>query len=1567
MKQRLNKLLAIVLTASLCVPMLPAGTVRAAGNGSVTFSEEQEVKVSHYGTERVSLFNDNWKFYLGTSSQAQEPSFNDSAWDTVDLPHDFSISQNFTTAGEAESGFLPGGTGWYRKKFTLPESCAGKSVVLNFDGVYSIATVFVNGTQVGENRYGYNPFSFDITDYLTCDGETENVIAVQAVNNIPSSRWYSGSGIYRDVKLIVTDPVHVAKDGTYVTTPNLKTSNGTDGTVNVAVDVQNDSNSSANVTVRNTVYEKGGTEAVASAEASVTVAAGATATATSSPVVSSPKLWSIDAPNLYVVRTEVVQNGGVTDTYDTEFGFKWYEFVDNVGFKLNGQNVKINGVCMHHDQGALGAAAYYDAMYRQLAKMKDMGVNTIRITHNPGDEDFVNICNEIGLLVIEEVFDGWHFHKNGNSNDFATYFNQNLSADNRVIGGSSTMTWAEFVLKSIIKRDRNDASVILWSLGNEIQEGAGGNGWGPIARNMIRWAEDVDTAHLLTSGSNNKAVSTDDNNSACVNKILYDNGGVAGFNYGNADDMDSLHGTYGVFLYSETASAVNSRGQYRSQASQGDADGKKHLTSYDTSCVGWGKTAHDSMWTVLTRDYLAGECVWTGFDYIGEPTPWNGTGAGGSSSGLGAAPNSSYFGIVETTGFEKDNFYLYRSQWNQDANTLHLVTAWDSDNMMNNNGKTPVWVYSNAAKVELYRDGKLIGTATGTQNTTSAGHHYMTYTTQSNDSSLCQTSSGTNATSLYSVFNVAFTNGTISARAYDASGNEITSSCSGKTSVTTPGAASRLEVSTDKTEILADGSSLAYISVDVTDADGNLDTTANPTIQFTLEGSGVIMGVDNGDQATVDKYQQASVIDSETSAHIKAYAGKALAIVRSTTKAGNIKVNVSSDGMAGETVSITTKSAAATTEKLLDSYYVAEHCYVPAGISEIPLPSTLSVSYTDGTKGKAAVKWNAYDKAQLKNEGLFTVTGSIPDGDSRVSLSITVHVYRPIASAAAYAGITRPGVMPTLPGTLMTYYADGTAFEEFPVTWNLAGITENSFAKAESVVKISGTVNALGSTFPATATIRVATAIPGESENKAPAALHLTEDQTYSDNVKSLIDESRVDSGKSESRWSTYNMRQSASAYSAVITMDWATVTTANAINLFFVNESLGAAMPTSIKFEYTKSSSWDGDKNEIISDTWQEIKYSNPTEIAGLNNSYTVGRHYELEEDINPIAIRVTFECAAGTFIGLNEIEVMGTSYTYQANSSADLGKVTIGGKDYTNMKEGEKLTVEADSLADMVLVNTNNAAATIIPDGKGGVTILSTSEDGTTTKSYQIALKSPATESAKSAALTKIQAAKAVDGTAYTAESYQALQKVIAELEKVIDLISSAKLEEYVKALAKAQAELKAKSNQVPDLKPIPDPIADPTPTPTPTIKAGDTTTANKIQFKVLNANAKTVAITKGTNKKATTVKVPNTVKVNGVSCKVVQIGKNAFKGYTKLKSVTIGKNVTTIESKAFYGCKKLSKVTFKGTAVKTIKSGAFKKTSSKMTVKVPKSLKKNKKTFAKFKKSLTKSGISKKANVK
>ena len=876
---------ALVLVMVMVLSMFP---VSITATGTTIAGAPVIVPVGqNAATQRKNDFNKGWKFYLGDNANASNQSFDDSQWDNVNLPHDFSITQNFTASGEAESGFLPGGTGWYRKSFVIGEEAAGKTFLLNFDGAYKDTYVYVNGKFAGEHHYGYSNFAFDITEHLTCDGATQNVVAVKVVNQLPSSRWYSGSGIYRDVTLYALDPVHVDLNGVQITTPGIAEGNGT---ANVKVELVNDGADAAEVTVKTTIDGVSG-------ETTVTIPGYGTAEAELQVEVTDPELWSLEDPNLYTAVTEVLVNGDVVDSCEDTFGYRWFSW-SSQGFALNGKNVKLNGVCLHHDQGGLGAAAYYDAMYRQLSIMKEMGCNAIRTSHNPADEQFIEICSKLGLLVIEEHFDGITAAKNGNSNDFARYFTQKASSG--LYGADSDMICSEYVVRSIVRRDRNEPSIFAWSYGNEIQEGA----WQDpqfvtYCEKYIQWTSDEDGTRIVTIGDNSKAGGSV--LQQVLNKILAANG-VVGFNYHchQADSQSLVNnwgGKWGTILASETSSHTNSRGRYQSLSGNTSIDGAYHLTSYDTSAVGWGDTGHDSMWDTLTKDYIAGEFVWTGFDYIGEPTPWNGTGTG--DNGRGAIPNSSYFGIVETTGFPKDTYYLYRSQWNKADTTVHLVTAWDSDNQYVSGGKTPVWVYSNAHKVELYLNNDLIGTTNRTVNTTAAGHVYYTYAPTSNNANVCTAVSNYGADSLYTIFNVAYTAGTLTAKAYDEAGTLLDTY-----SISTPGSVTKLVANANVDTINANGYDLVYVEVDVTDANGNLKTTATNNITFTVEGPAEIAGVDNGDQATIRKYQNAYVLTDRQHANINAYAGKALVILRATDKGGEITLTIASNGLEGQTITI---------------------------------------------------------------------------------------------------------------------------------------------------------------------------------------------------------------------------------------------------------------------------------------------------------------------------------------------------------------------------------------------------------------------------------------------------------------------------------------------------------------------------------------------------------------------------------------------------------------------------------------------------------------------------------------
>ena len=501
-KQLFSVLMAATMVMSGISIPVNASQVDDAVVRSVLTKTEAEASES-----REINFNEGWKFHYGDVENAETKDFDDSdlaKWGNLKLPHDFSITQEPSNSNEAESGFMPGGTGWYRKNFTLPSDYEGKSIVLNFDGSYNHTYVYVNGTKVGENHYGYNDFAFDISKHLICDGKTENVISVKVVHQTPSSRWYSGSGIYRDVELIVTDAVHVSRNGVYVTTPNLATEKGGNVTVKVQTKVQNDGNAQVAAKIRTTVLDAEGKAVSEPSTTDVTLTENGTGEKEQNLKVNNPALWSTEKPNLYYVQTEVLVGDEVKDINKETFGFRYIDFNSNTGFSLNGKNVKLKGVCMHHDQGALGSASERDAVYRQVSKLKEMGCNAIRTAHNTPSSVLLKACNELGMMVMDETFDGWAFPKNGNSQDFSTHYNKTISEDNKLLGATAGDTWYKFVLESNIERDKNDPSVVIWDIGNELNFGVTDSSkYEQYAKNMKSYIEAIDKTRPITVGDNN--------------------------------------------------------------------------------------------------------------------------------------------------------------------------------------------------------------------------------------------------------------------------------------------------------------------------------------------------------------------------------------------------------------------------------------------------------------------------------------------------------------------------------------------------------------------------------------------------------------------------------------------------------------------------------------------------------------------------------------------------------------------------------------------------------------------------------------------------------------------------------------------------------------------------------------------------------------------------------------------------------------------------------------------------------------------------------------------------------
>lgn len=1323
-KRNYKRIGAMAMAAVMTIGMVPTSVlaagplVKVASDSSVQMSSDPEVVyVNNYsGSVRSENFNENWKFYLGDASGAEEPGFNDSSWTQVNLPHDYSIEQDYTTSGEAESGYLPGGTGWYRKNFTIDSSAEGKEIRIDFGGVYMDSTVWVNGHEVGSHPYGYTPFSFDISDYVNYGGD--NVITVRVNHQTPSSRWYSGSGIYRSVDLTITDPVHVDLYGTKIETPNLEAEAG--GTVNaeVSTTVANDSEEAQSVTLTYTVFPKDGdvedSIGTVTTEA-VEVAAGASADIDATVQVDDPQLWSTDDPALYTVRTEVKVGDTVVDTYDTEYGFRYFSFDSDTGFSLNGENMKLQGVCMHHDQGSLGAEAWESAINRQVKILKEMGCNSIRVTHNPAADELIEACNEQGILVIDEGFDGWAWAKNGNSNDYARFFNQTIDASNGIIGGEEGMTWAQFDLSAMIKRGQNAPSVIMWSLGNEVQEGAGSlnQQYADIQDNLITWAQEIDTTRPLTRGCNvlkgqTSGIATD------MMASLSEAGGAVGVNYNTGSQYDIQHSTHPEWIIygSETASSINSRGVYDRLGNGGtQTPSDLKLTSYDNSRVGWGALASSAWYEVIQRDFVAGEYVWTGFDYIGEPTPWNGTGSGAVSSW--PSPKNSYFGIVDTAGLPKDTYYFYQSQWNDDVDTFHILPAWNEDVVAtNSDGTVPVVVYTDAAEVELFftpagsDEAQSLGTKEFTQVTTDAGYTYQIYEGEGASSEAHK--------NLYLTWNVPYADGTITAKAWDAEGQEIDlSQAEGRTSVTTTGDEESLDASVDRAEIAADGAQLSYITVNVEDADGNIVPDADDRVTFTVEGEGTLVGVDNGKQDDHQSYQ-----DNNR----QAFNGQLVAIVQSTKTAGEITVTASADGLESSSVTITTTPVEDTSgEVTLNYYLMSRNYYVKTG-SMPQLAETVKAVYSDGSEEDMAVTWDEITEEQIAQTGTFSVAGVTEAGDT---VSVTVNMIDQVAALLNYSTTVPVGTEPVLPESRPAVLQNGEVISaSFPVTW---GEPEGSYDEPGAVT-VTGTANVLGQEMTVSAVVRVQEQQVTIGDNVAASA-YLSQDVEegfQSDTLDAIKDGStaisdNMSGGANPTAWSNWSNTNNNNDNDAEITFRYDTQQRIGQIVVYFARDNSGLRFPNAGTTEiYISETGEEGSWTKVeAEETIAESE--NPTRVK----AYTYDFDPQTATYVKLRVVNPTGTDLAKPSVAITEVVINEWTGAYTTNSTAALQSLSVNGLEVSeaDLASGS-FDTEAILIDEIQYAGADNAAVTYIPPYENAARLIIESEDHSTRNTFIINL---------------------------------------------------------------------------------------------------------------------------------------------------------------------------------------------------------------------------------------------------
>lgn len=805
--------------------------------------------------ERLNFDND-WKFCLTDGEGIETTDYDDTAWRSLNLPHDWAIEGDFSKDNPSgyAGGALPGGIGWYRKTFDIDSTdlADGRRIYLDFDGIYMLSNVFVNGVSTGVRPYGYISFRRDITSLLKVG---KNVVAVRVDNSEqPNSRWYSGCGIYRHVWMIKTQPIHVDLWGTYVTTPTITDNSAI---INVATRVRNTTEQPADITVKQYIIDDKGI-CVAYKEGVMSINPDTTTEESISLTLNNPKRWSVETPYLYTVRTQIEQEGNIIDSYDTPLGVRTFRFDAKEGFFLNEKPVKIKGVCMHHDLGCLGAAVNTRAIERQLEILKEMGCNAYRCSHNPPAPEVLDLCDRMGFIVMDEALDMWSRPKT--QYDYARFFKE----------------WHERDLTDLVMRDRNHPSIIMWSIGNEVREQ-----WTHEASDILS-LEDAnmplnlmkDASALAQQGdtmSTNSLITrrlceivkrldprpiTTGNDEPNPSNHLFRAGtlDIIGYNY-HVDWFDSVPGWFPdkPFIATESASALMTRGYYEQPSDSfmprpvrwdiPYIDDSYSCSSYDHVHAPWGCT-HEKNWRMVSeRKYVSGTFIWTGFDYIGEPTPYT------------FPARSSYFGIVDLAGFPKDIYYMYKSEWSNDT-VLHLFPHWN-----HTPGQTiDMWCYyNNADEVELWINGQ----SQGVRSKEDGVFHVM--------------------------WRVTFTPGEVRVVSRR-NGKEVASK-----TIYTAGEPAQIRLTPDRTKLTADGSDLSFITVEILDKDGNLCPWADNDITFDISGNAFIAGVDNGSPYSMERFKDN---------HRRAFYGKCLVVLQNDGTAGTATLTATCEGLPSEQTSV---------------------------------------------------------------------------------------------------------------------------------------------------------------------------------------------------------------------------------------------------------------------------------------------------------------------------------------------------------------------------------------------------------------------------------------------------------------------------------------------------------------------------------------------------------------------------------------------------------------------------------------------------------------------------------------
>jgi beta-galactosidase len=789
------------------------------------------------------LLENNWKFSKGDIKGAESPVFNDKGWENVSVPHDWAIKGPFNGNNDAQdvqivqngeagkslksgrTGGLPFvGVGWYRRELPAAFFKSGQKAVLLFDGAMSYPKIFINGKEAGHWAYGYNSFSIDISSFIK-PGQ-DNTLAVRLENLPEASRWYPGAGLYRNVHLIVTDEIHVPVWGTYITTPEVNTN-----FAKVRLKTKIEGGGAGTPSLRLVTEIKDAAGQVVSSSSS-TLSETDAAQFEQQLIVKKPALWSPESPYLYTAVSKLYSGEVLKDQYKTTFGIRTFKFEPVKGFSLNGVYRKFKGVCNHHDLGPLGAAVNVAALRRQLALLKDMGCDAIRTSHNMPAPELVKLCDEMGFMLMVESFDEWKSPKV--KNGYSHLFDE----------------WAEKDIINMVHRDRNNPSVIMWSIGNEVPDQGTVNG-NKILTFLQGICHREDPTRPVTMGMDRINEALNNNFASAVD--------IPGFNYKPAFyEQANTRLPQGFILGSETASTVSSRGVYKFpvQFYKDKAYSDNQSSSYDVEFCNWSQIPDDEFVKQDDLQYVLGEFVWTGFDYLGEPTPYDGK----------WPSHSSYFGIIDLAGIPKDRYYLYRSRWNTSKPTLHVLPHWT---FPGREGQiTPVFVYTSYPSAELFVNGKSMGK---------------------------QVKNNSSNTSRYRLMwkDVKYEPGVIQVKAYDRNGKVVA-----EETVHTAGKPDHLVLEADRKELNADGKDLSYVTVKVADKDGNICPDASTELNFKVSGAGRFKVAANGDAASLELFHLP---------HMRTFKGMLVTTVQSGFTAGTVRLNVSAKGLKGASITLESK------------------------------------------------------------------------------------------------------------------------------------------------------------------------------------------------------------------------------------------------------------------------------------------------------------------------------------------------------------------------------------------------------------------------------------------------------------------------------------------------------------------------------------------------------------------------------------------------------------------------------------------------------------------------------------